>query len=157
MGRILLTRDEYTADYLFVATGNKPRGGLLLSSLAPYAITESGHIAVTSKLNLAKHPNIYVIGDSNDTPVPKIVGACREQGEVAAQVSVFVFRDAVESICDKRRVQNVIAASAHVDYKPGQEAMGVTVGPNGGQIQLWGFILGVSLPVCVSLCTWTKG
>jgi NADH dehydrogenase FAD-containing subunit len=85
----LLTRSEHAADYLFVATGNKPRGGELLSTLAPDAITESGHIAVTSKLNLAKHPNIYVIGDANDAPVLKMAATCPPQAQVAAKVSKF--------------------------------------------------------------------
>jgi hypothetical protein len=42
------------------------------------------------------------------------------------------------------RGQNVSATSAYVDYSPGQDMIVVTVGPNGGQSQAFGFSIGVS-------------
>jgi NADH dehydrogenase FAD-containing subunit len=152
LGRISLTRREHAADYLFIATGNKPRGGELLSTLAPYAITESGHIAVTSKLNLAKHPNIYVIGDANDAPVLKMAVTGGQQAQVAAKVSGSCLVRVRFHLLTERREQNVIAPSAHVEFKPSQELIIVTVGPKGGQAQMFGFGVGVSVllgSVCV--------
>ncbi|KAK4052464.1 hypothetical protein OIV83_002266 [Microbotryomycetes sp. JL201] len=115
------------ADYILIATGNKPNTSLV-SQYDSAAVNSAGLVKVQPTLQLVSHDNMFAIGDVTDVQETKL--AYNSEAHVPVIVS---------------NVLSLIKQSAtSKTLKPGAKVIVVTCGPHGGAAQLpvFGLVVG---------------
>jgi NADH:quinone reductase (non-electrogenic) len=84
-------QDHIEAKTVLWAAGVAPSDfGKVLAHRAGAALDKQGHVVVDAQLNIANHPEIFVIGDlalveQNGKPLPGVAPVAMQQGKYAAQ------------------------------------------------------------------------
>jgi NADH:ubiquinone reductase (H+-translocating) len=84
-------RERIEARTVIWAAGVAPSAfGEVLAKRAGAALDKQGHVVVDAQLNIAKHPEIFVIGDlalseQNGKPLPGVAPVAMQQGKYAAR------------------------------------------------------------------------
>ncbi|KAI5479230.1 hypothetical protein MNV49_003924 [Pseudohyphozyma bogoriensis] len=113
------------ADFIYLAYGCVPNSSLL-HAYSPSTINKRGFIKVQPSLQVTGHDNFFAIGDVNDVPEDKLAVLATWQAPIIAA-------NVVSLIAGKAPAKKYTAAGAI--------AM-ITVGPNGGAGQAYGFVMG---------------
>ncbi|KAM0790604.1 hypothetical protein ACM66B_004469 [Microbotryomycetes sp. NB124-2] len=118
------------ADFVFVATGNKPNTSLV-SDFDSSAVDSAGLVKVQPTLQLVDHENIFAAGDITNLDETKL--------SFNGQAHVPVV------------VQNIVSLiggnKANKTIEPGKKVIVVTCGPKGGasQLPVFGLVVGAFL------------
>lgn len=115
-------------DFLYIAYGCTPNSSVA-TTLGPDLLDDASRIKVLPTLQLPSFPHIFAIGDVNDVPETKL--SVNAQGQVPT-----IVKNVVELLKGK---------PATKQHKPAAAISLVTVGPNGGAGQVFGFVVGAWL------------